>query len=234
MGFLLLLMLSATAAFGQPSAPLRQVGAVLLPGVRGRIDHLSLDVKNRRLFVAALGNDTVEIVDLNVDLNTGKRQGSITGLREPQGVLYLPTVNRLYVANGGDGSLRIFDGSSFKLVKTVAYGDDADNVRYDPAHQRVYTGYGEGALGAIDREGAKVGNIKLDAHPESFQIEPSSGLIFVNLPGSGKIAVADPAKGTIESSWGTGRASGIGPGRSAFVRRLPQAGNDDRAKYRLG
>src|SRR5437870_4968412 len=85
-------------ACAQQSEPLRQIGAVVLPDVQGRIDHLSVDVKNQRLFVAALGNNTVEIIDLK----NGKRIHTIPGLAEPQGVLYLPSVNRLYVANGKD------------------------------------------------------------------------------------------------------------------------------------
>src|SRR5216684_160765 len=100
----------------QPGAPLKLEKTILLPGVEGRIDHLSVDLNNQRLFVAALGNNTVEIIDLK----NGKRIHSIPGLTEPQGVLYVPPVNRLYVANGGDGSLRILDGSSFQLLKSIA------------------------------------------------------------------------------------------------------------------
>lgn len=185
----------------------RVIRPVTFAVAAGRIDHLSVDVKNRRLFVAALGNDTIEVIDLKV----GKRLYSITGLREPQGVLYIPAVNRLYVANGGDGSLRMFDGSSFQLIKTIPFGDDADNVRYDSAHHWIYVGYGDGALGAIDLEGRRVGKVKLDAHPESFQIEDSSHRIFVNLPGSKRISVVDQTKGTVVASWATGRAAGNFP-----------------------
>src|SRR5437016_10527488 len=123
----LILFSCAFLACAQQSEPLRQVGAVALPGVQGRIDHLSVDVNNQRLFVAALGNNTVEIIDLK----NGKRVQIVPGLAEPQGVLYVPPVNRLYVANAGDGSLRIFDGSSFQLLKSIAFEDDADTLRYD-------------------------------------------------------------------------------------------------------
>src|SRR5215471_7695004 len=101
----------AALTWAQQNAPLRQVGAVSLPDVEGRIDHLSIDVKGQRLFVAALGNNTLEIIDLK----NNRRIHSIPGLAEPQGILYLPPVNRLYVANAGDGSVRIFDGGSFQL-----------------------------------------------------------------------------------------------------------------------
>ena len=122
---LIILFSCAFLACAQQSEPLRQVGAVTLPGVQGRIDHLSLDLNNQRLFVAALGNNTLEIIDLK----NRKRIHSISGLAEPQGVSYVPPVNRLYVANARDGSLRIFDGNSFQLLKSIALGDDADNLQ---------------------------------------------------------------------------------------------------------
>ncbi len=141
---LLLCVFSLIAlAQAQPSEPLRLVGTVPLPQVEGRIDHLSIDVKGQRLFVAALGNNTIEVIDLK----TGKQLYSIPGLHEPQGIVYVPNTNRLYAANGADGSLRVFDGSSFQLLKTISWGDDADNVRYDPREERIYVGYGSGALG---------------------------------------------------------------------------------------
>src|SRR5882762_7014255 len=108
-------------AHAQQSEPLRLVGAVPMPKVDGRIDHLSIDLKGQRLFVAALGNNTVEVIDLK----NAKPLRTISGLREPQGIAYVPATNRLYVANGADGSLRMFDGSTFQLLKTISYGDDA-------------------------------------------------------------------------------------------------------------
>src|SRR6266852_6888856 len=141
-----ILLASAALAWGQASQPLRLERTIELPEVQGRIDHLSVDVKGQRLFVSALGNNTVEVIDVKA----GKRVKTISGLAEPQGVLYVPTNDRLYVANGKDGSVRIFDGSSFQLLKTLNYGDDADNLRYDAGPQRVYVGYGSGALGEID------------------------------------------------------------------------------------
>jgi len=197
---LIILFSCAFLACTQQSEPLRQVGTVALPGVQGRIDHLSLDLNNQRLFVAALGNNTIEIIDLK----NGKRVHSIPGLAEPQGVLYVPPVNRLYVANAGDGSLRIFDGSSFQLLKSIAFGDDADNVRYASGDNQVWVGYGSGALGAVDKDGGKTADIKLDAHPESFQLEKNGSRIFVNLPRSKKIAVIDRKTKSAVTSWVTG------------------------------
>ena len=175
---------------------------VELPDVQGRIDHLSVDVKGQRLFVSALGSNTVEVIDLKA----GKRVKTITGLQEPQGVLYAPANDRLYVANAKDGSVRVFDGGSYASLKTLNYGDDADNLRYDSDNKRIYVGFGSGALGEIDDEGNKAGEIKLDAHPESFQLEKYSPRIYVNLPGSRKVAVLDREKHTITATWKTGMA----------------------------
>jgi YVTN family beta-propeller protein len=187
-------------AYAQQGEPIRLVGAVPLPQVEGRIDHMSIDVKGQRLFVAAFGNNTLEVIDLK----NRKQLHTIPGLREPQGVLYLADTNRLYVANGGDGSLRVFDGSSFQLLKTIPYGGDADNVRYDSSDNRVYVGYGSGALGMIDKDDAKVADLKLGAHPESFQLEKSGSRIFVNLPRSRKIAVVDRKTQNVIAAWTTG------------------------------
>ena len=196
----MILFAFAALAWGQATQPLRLEKTIELPEVQGRIDHLSVDVKGQRLFVSALGNNTVEIIDLKA----GKRLKTISGLQEPQGVLYVPATDRLYVANAKDGSVRVFDGGSNAPLKTLDYGDDADNLRYDSVHKRIYVGYGSGALGEIDDEGNKAGEIKLDAHPESFQLEKDGPRIYVNLPKSRKIAVLDREKHTIIATWPIG------------------------------
>ena len=200
MRFVVMLLVSASMACAQAAHPLSLKNTVELPDVQGRIDHMALDLKNERLFVAALGNNTVEVIDLK----TEKRVKSISGLKEPQGVLYVPEVNRLYVANGEDGTVRVFDGTSFKEIRTIAFGDDADNLRYDSGKQHVYVGYGSGALGEFDTGGRKIADTKLDAHPESFQLEKKSARIYVNLPNSSKLAVVDREKHAVVADWRTG------------------------------
>jgi DNA-binding beta-propeller fold protein YncE len=202
MRLFVILLASAALAWGQANPPLRLEKTIELPEVQGRIDHLSVDVKRQRLFASALGNNTVEVIDIKA----GKRLKTISGLQEPQGVLYVAATDRLYVANAKDGSVRIFDGSSYAPLKTLEYGDDADNLRYDAGRKRVYVGYGSGALGEIDDEGNKAGEIKLDAHPESFQLEKDSPRIYVNLPKSRKVAVLDREKRSIIATWPIGIA----------------------------
>src|SRR5262245_31971532 len=119
----LLLAVTCATAHGGDSSPLKLVTNIPLPGVEGRFDHFSLDAKGQRLFVAALGNNTVEVIDLAA----GKRSQSITGVRKPQGVLCLPELNRLCVACGEDGTLRIFELSTLKPLKSIGSLPDADN-----------------------------------------------------------------------------------------------------------
>jgi hypothetical protein len=90
------------------------------------------------------------------------------------------------------------------MLNSITYGDDADNLRLDPNNGSIWVGYGGGALGEFDSNGSKLADIKLDAHPESFQLEKNGSRIFVNLPGSRKIAVVDSKTRSVSESWGTG------------------------------
>src|SRR5229473_3527317 len=179
---------------GQSSNLLTQVQTIPLSGVEGRIDHLGVDAKGRRLFVSALGNDTVEVVDLAA----GKVTKHIRNLSTPQGVGFAPESNRLAVANDQDGSCRLYDGTSLQQTVTIELKDDADNVRYDAVSRRFWVGYGDGGLAAIDlQSGQEVADVKLDAHPESFQLETKGMRIFVNVPNDGYVAVVDRETGTV-------------------------------------
>ena len=166
--------------------------------VSGRIDHMAIDAKRNRLFVAELGNDTVGVVDLT----ERKVINIIAGLREPQGVGYVPSTDTLYVANAGDGSVRIFKAGNYEPAGKIDLGSDADNIRVDAAANRVVVGYGNGALALIDPVTAnKIGDIALKAHPEAFQLARASARIFVNVPQKKEIAVVDRAAGKQIASW---------------------------------
>jgi len=195
-----LLLSSASVGRAQAPAPLKLEKTIELREVEGRIDHMSLDVQGQRLFVAALGNNTVEVIDLKA----GKRTHTISGVGEPQGVLYVAKNGHLYVASSKDGTVKIFDGSSFQLLKTIEYGDDADNLRYDSARERVYVGYGSGGLGELNLEGQKVKEIPLGSHPESFQLEKDSSRIYVNLPKAREIGLVDRETHSVTGHWSMG------------------------------
>jgi DNA-binding beta-propeller fold protein YncE len=203
----LLTLMAATASSAPPPppadvAPLRLVQTIPMPGVEGRIDHLALDVSARRLFLCALGNGTVEVVDLE----KGQRVQSVPGFEEPQGIVFMPKTKTVVVASGG-GQLSFLEGNPLKVTKTLALGEDADNVRYDPEHERLYVGYGGGALAEVDAlKRERIADVPLQAHPESFQRE-SSGRIFLNEARRARVAVLDVARRSVVARWELGGPS---------------------------
>jgi hypothetical protein len=161
---------------------------IALPDVKGRIDHIDINLKDQVAYIAALGNNTVEIVDLK----SGTLTGQIKGLDEPQGVAYISKHHELFVANGGTGECGFYNCVTLKKTSSIKLGDDADDVRYDTEADKIYVGYGSGGIAIIDPASHKqVGDIKLPAHPESFQLDTKVNRLWVNLPGSGMIGVAD-------------------------------------------
>jgi len=190
------------------NAPFQLKQTIPLPGVEGRIDHFEVDISGQRLFVCALGNNTVEVVDLS----KGERVHSISGLGAPQGVAFVPELNRLLVANDKGGVCNIYDADSFQVIGKVDFADDADNVRYDSASKRIYVGFGSGGIGIINAvDGKQVGSIKLAAHPEAFQLERQGHRIFVNVPNARHVAVVDRDKGEVIATWKTDGAFGNFP-----------------------
>jgi YVTN family beta-propeller protein len=193
-----LLLLLASLAAGERSAhadaaALTEVSVIPLPGVRARIDHLDVDPAGKRLFVAALGNGTLEVLDLAA----GKRITSISGLKEPQGVAYLPSSQRIVVATHG-GAVHAFDEHDYRPIAQLPGVDDADNLRFDAGAKQLYLGYGDGALGVIDPSTTTLlAKIPLPGHPESFRLEEGSPRIFVNVPPTKEILVVDRTKRAI-------------------------------------
>ena len=188
------------AALAQAREPLELMQTIALPDVRGRIDHLDIDLDGERLFVAALGNNTVEVIDLRA----GQRSARLEHLQEPQGVAYVPEAKRLFVATGQGGRVDVFGGAWVAAVGHVEGLEDADNVRYERSSGRVYVGYGS-ALAAIDAATLKLaGQIKLAGHPESFQLANGDLRIFVNVPSAKQIAVVDRNKQSVLATWSLG------------------------------
>lgn len=181
---------------------------------------MALDSERDRLMVAALASNRLEVVNLKAN----QVVHSILGLNEPQGVVYVPGVDRIFVANGGDGSVIAYDGKSFVKVGSIAFGDDADNLRFDPSAQRVYVGYGSGAIGAIDVNSLqRKGHVQLKGHPESFQLEQAGTKLFVNVPAAKEIAVIDRSTMSLLTTWVLNRLSANFPmsldekGRRLFI-----------------
>ncbi len=200
-----------SVAIAQQSAALTAKDPIKLTKVEGRMDHMSVDVKGQRLFATAFDNHTLEVIDLK----TGRQIHTIPDLDEPQGAYFDPGTNRLFVACGGDGTVKIFDGTTFQLVQKITLDLDADNVRYDARGKHIVVGFGGekflagkvtrpgggGALEVLDLMGKKVAEIPTDAHPESFQLEKTGTRVFINVPDKQEVEVADLVKGTVLAHW---------------------------------
>jgi len=200
MKHLFLIAAVAIAALQSRSAqePLILVRSIDLPRVEGRIDHLAFDAAGQRLFVAALGNNTVEVLDLK----SNSHIKSVPGFREPQGIAVLPDPKLVAVANGQGEGMQFIDAGDYHPARLVRLGEDSDNVRYDPATGRLFVGFGAGALASISPADGKVlGEAKLSGHPESFQLERSGPRVFVNVPTADQIAVVDRAVMKVIATW---------------------------------
>ena len=211
------------AAVAAPGATLQETQRIELPGVQGRIDHMAVDLPTKRLFVVALGNNTVEVIDLE----TKRVIKSLTGLREPQGLLVVPEVKQLIVTNGESISARVYDSVTLEPLKNIRLKEDNDNIRYDPDSQRAYIGCGaggEGALMVVDTQiDALVGEIGLSGHPEAFQLERKGKRIFINVPSARKIEVVDREKQQVVAAWAA-------PARGNF----PMALDEEHARLFVG
>jgi DNA-binding beta-propeller fold protein YncE len=181
--------------------PLQLEEQIPVPSVAGRLDHFTVDAKRRRLFVSALGNNTLEVIDVFA----GRVIHSITGLAEPQGPLYVPGMDKLYVANAEDGKVRVYDGATYTLRKTIDFGNDPDNMRYDEASNMVFVGFGQddGGIAVIDPQSdERIGLVyKTGGHPESFQVEASGRHIFVNVPDAGNVVESFDRKTGAATKW---------------------------------
>jgi DNA-binding beta-propeller fold protein YncE len=200
---LLFLLAPISGTNAQEKAPLRLVQTIPMPNVKGRMDHLGVDVKGKRLFAAALDNNTLEVIDLKA----GKRVHSIPGQSKPQGVFYSADFKRLFVCNGNDGTCKIYSGNDFKLIDSLSLGTNPNHVGYDPETKYLYVGIGipdskAGALAIIDtRTNKHIGDIRTDVHPGGIKIEKSGARIFVTLSKVPKLGVVDRKKREQITTW---------------------------------
>ncbi len=125
-------------AHGQDKPTLRLVQTIPLSGVSGRLDHMAVDLEKKRLFVAAVANGTLEVLDLDAE----KVINRISGIKDTQDALFLGgQFNKLYVSSL-DGTLRIFQGETFRLIQALKLEPDPNRLLYDPATDLIYFGYG--------------------------------------------------------------------------------------------
>ena len=204
-------------ANSQEKAPLRLVATIPMPNVKGRIDHMDADVKGKRLFVAGLENGSLEVVDLKA----GKWLRSIPGFQKPQGPWYVPELNKLFVASGDDGMVRVFRGDTLELLDSIKLDLGPNRVNYDPRTKLLYVGYGGkdagkdfGEVGIIDaRTNKHIEDIKVTAHPAEILLDKSGQTVFVAVSPANQIQVIDAKKRQVVSTW---LVSSQRPGDAAF------------------
>ena len=183
-------------AFGSRYLVLQK--SIPLPNVRGRIDHMAINIRNMTVYVAALGNNTLEVVDLK----KGKDVHRITGLHEPQGVGYIPQNHELFVANGGNGDCYFYNTPNYQKTAVIHLSSDADDVTYDSLSKKIYVAYGEGGIAVIDAAShKKIRDYPLPAHPERFRLDSNPHQIYVNVPDAGQIDVIDLKQAGVVKKW---------------------------------
>jgi hypothetical protein len=204
---LLFLAALISRANAQETQPLRLVQSIPMPNVKGRIDHMDVDVKGKRLFVAGLENGSLEVIDLGA----GKWSKSIPGFKKTQGVAYIPSLNKVFVASGDDGMLRVFRGDNLELLDSIKLELGPNRVAYEPHSKILYVGYGGkdagkdyGMVGIIDAKTDKrLGDIKVDAHPAELLLDKSGKTLYVFVSAASKVQVVDIKRREVVSTWPT-------------------------------
>ena len=189
----------------QEKQALRLTQTIPMPNVKGRIDHMDVDVKGKRLFVAGLENGSLEVVDLQA----GKWMKSIPGFQKPQGIAYVESLNKVFVASGDDGMLRVFGGDTLELLDSIKLELGPNRVAYDPHAKLLYVGYGGkdagkdfGEVGIIDAKTDKhVGGVQVAAHPAELLLDKSGKTLFVFVSTESKVQVIDTKNRKIVSTW---------------------------------
>jgi DNA-binding beta-propeller fold protein YncE len=201
------LMFLGAQARCQTAAPIKLIQTFELPAeVKGNFDHFGIDLKGERLFATPEGYHAVVVFDLK----TGKLVHKIDGIGKPHAVLYREDLNRIYITDGDAGDLKIFDGTTYKLVSSVKLLEDADSVGYDPATNYLYIDNGGGdvhqtysMLSVVDTTaGTKLADLKIDGETlEAMALEKSTPKMYVNNRAKNQVSVVDRDKRELVASW---------------------------------
>ncbi len=197
--------------------PLRLMQMIPIPSVKGRLDHMAVDAKGKRLFVTGLENGTLEVVDLQA----GRWARRIPGFKKPQGVLYVAELNKIFVASGDDGMLRVFRGDTLELLDSIQLEPGPNRVVYEPKFKLVYVGYGGkdagkdyGKVGIIHAADDKhIGDIKVTAHPSELLLNKAGTTLFVFISTANQLQVINTNQRQVISTWSV---SSHRPGDAAF------------------
>jgi DNA-binding beta-propeller fold protein YncE len=183
---------------------LELIQTIVLKGKAGKLDHLALDAKRERLFLANTGNGTLDIVDLKA----GKLHKQLPGQTGIQGIAYAGDIDRLFVGLGGGGLCNVFGGEQYQPLKTIKFSGDADNVRYDPNTHLTFVAHDEKALGVIDAKSyAVLPDLKLPGTAEGFQIETKRPRLYLCIPSPSLVLVIDTEKKEIVATYPVKAAS---------------------------
>jgi DNA-binding beta-propeller fold protein YncE len=198
----------ASQARAADASSLELLQTIVLKGKAGKLDHLALDAKRERLFLANTVNGTLDIVDLQ----GGKLFKQLRGQTGIQGIAYAADLDRVFVGLGGGGLCNIFAGDDYRPLETIKFTDDADNVRYDPATHQTFVAHAEKALGVIDAKTYAVApDVKLPGAAEGFQIETGRPRLYLNVPSPSQVLVIDTGKKEIVATYPVKMAGGGHP-----------------------
>jgi DNA-binding beta-propeller fold protein YncE len=205
-----LVCLGAPFAQAQVTPQLVLQRTFALPVGTGKFDHFAIDLQANRLFMAATGNHTIEILDLD----QGKVTETITGLGKPHGLAWIAETKRLYASDGSMGDLKVFEGSPLKQVKSIKLSEDADDLAFDARTKLLYVGHGgtdadnPAKVAVIDTANQTlVKDLPVATHPEGLGIDNAKGRIFVNVADAAEVAVIDGAAQSLSASWKISRAA---------------------------
>jgi len=197
---LIVVLATQLTAQPQPQA-LKFSKKIILPGVTSKFDHFAFDAAGSRLFVAATGSHSVEIINLKTD----QVEQSITGLGKPHGLAWVEATGSLYVADGSLGELQVYKGKPLALAGKIKLSDDADDMVLDEAHHLLFVGHGSGTpanVAVVDTDHfALVTNLPVATHPEALDIDPATGRVFVNIADSNEVAVIGTEARAISAHW---------------------------------
>ena len=221
----------ATVAQAQTAqSPLKLIQTIPLPGVPAALDHMGIDVRGQRLFIPAEQHQTIEVVDLKA----GKRIRTLSGALWPNTIAYNPSTNEIFVTDRSGGAIRVFDGTSYELTKSIDLPMGPDNATYDPATQIFYSisgaqwaGLPYTLIAIIDTKTKEhTGDIRVDAsNIQAMVIEPGPGSnkkMYADLADKNAIAVIDLQKRAVLATWTT-----------APECQMPEAAALDSVRHRL-
>ena len=195
------------APVARSAEPVKLVAKYSMPAdVKGRFDHLGVDLSGQRLFLTA---ETAHEV-LVFDLATGKFMRALTGIGIPHAIFCREDLNRIYITDGGAGELKDYDAKTYRLLGAAKLKVDADSIGYDPTTHYLYVDNGGGdahetfsMLSVVDTtSGEKVADIKIDGETlEAMAVERFSPKLYVNNPAKNEVDVVNRETRSVTASW---------------------------------